>query len=191
MDRLWTPWRYSYISGEKRGRKGVPEELEGWPEDQDRDCVFCNMVAAVEWAVSAGMPRDEAEGAALIVESGHNCFLCLNRYPYSSGHVMVVPYLHMQSLAELPEEAAFEMMSTSRRAERALRQVYRPDGLNLGMNLGEAGGAGVAEHIHMHALPRWSGDTNFMSTVAGTRILPEELPVTWKKLRDAITLMRT
>jgi ATP adenylyltransferase len=187
MDRLWTPWRYSYVSGGRIGRKGVPDELAGWPEDQDLDCVMCNLAASVQWAIGTGMPREEAERAALIVETGKNCFVCLNRYPYSSGHVMVVPYAHLQSFAALPAETATELTFTAQRVETGLRSIYHPDGLNLGLNLGEAAGAGVAEHLHLHVLPRWKGDTNFMTTVADTRILPEELPVTWEKLRKTLT----
>jgi ATP adenylyltransferase len=99
---------------------------------------------------------------------------------------MVVPYLHTGSLAKLPAETAQEMIGTAQRVETALRAVYRPDGLNLGMNLGEAAGAGVAEHIHLHALPRWYGDTNFMTVTAETRVLPETLDVTWERLRAAL-----
>ncbi len=188
MDRLWTPWRYAYISGTgSERRKGVPEELSGWPADRDTGCVFCNMIAAVRWAVSAGMSLEEAERAALILEQGESCFVCLNRYPYSSGHVLVVPYAHVASLAVLPAPVAADLMTDTRRMEAALRAAYRPDGLNMGLNLGEAAGAGVAEHLHLHCLPRWSGDTNFMTVLAETRILPEELGSTWERLRAALT----
>ncbi|GAC1355741.1 MAG: HIT domain-containing protein [Acidobacteriaceae bacterium] len=188
MERLWTPWRLAYVSGESRDqRKGVPSALSGWPGQEDKGCVFCNMIAAVRWAAGTGIGLAEAERAALILEQGPSCFVCLNRYPYSTGHVLIVPYLHLASLADLPEEVAMEMMRTAQRMERALRRTYRPDGLNLGINMGEAAGAGIAEHIHLHELPRWSGDTNFMSSTAETRILPEELDVTWQKLRTLIT----
>lgn len=190
MERLWTPWRLAYISGDAREpRKGVPEELSGWP-GEDRGCVFCNMIAAVTWAIDTGMGRVEAEQAALIVDRGETCFVCLNRYPYSTGHVMIVPYLHTASLTRLPTATSTEMMVTAQRLESAIREVYRPDGLNLGMNLGEAAGAGVAEHLHLHELPRWSGDTNFMTVLAETRILPEELGVTWRKLRKVVTAVQ-
>ncbi len=186
MDRLWTPWRYAYITGEKRqgARKGVPESLEGWPGDHD--CVFCNMIAAAGWAVSAGMPSDEAERAIHLLERGQTCFMVLNGFPYNNGHLMVVPYRHESSLAALPLATAEELMRMARRAERALRQVYKPDGLNLGMNLGESAGAGVAAHLHLHALPRWTGDTNFMTVVGETRILPEMLDGSWERLRAAL-----
>lgn len=145
------------------------------------------MIASVRWAIRHGMKRDDAEEAALILEQRTNCFVCLNRFPYSTGHVLVVPYRHEASLAALDLPAAEEMIGTARRLESALRQTYRPDGLNLGINLGEAAGAGVADHLHLHQLPRWSGDTNFMTVTASTRVLPEELKVTWSRLREALT----
>lgn len=186
MDRLWTPWRYNYISGENPHgtRPGVPEALAAWPGD--RHCVFCNMIAAAAWAVQEGMPVDEAEKAIYLLERGTTCFSVLNGFPYNSGHLMVVPFEHQASLAALPLATAEEIMRMARRAERALRQAYRPQGLNLGFNLGEAAGAGVAGHLHLHALPRWSGDTNFMTVLAETRILPEMLENSWTKLREAL-----
>jgi ATP adenylyltransferase len=186
MDRLWTPWRYSYITGEKRegARKGVPAELEGWPADQDKHCVFCNMIASVDYAIKQGMPIEEAERAAHIVERSKNSFICLNAFPYGTGHVLIVPYLHTNSLAALPAETAQEIMQTMQRVEVCLEEVYHPNGFNFGLNLGQAAGAGIAEHLHVHGLPRWSGDVNFMTVVAETRVLPETLDVTWEKLRN-------
>ena len=189
MDRLWTPWRYNYITGAdertRPSRKGVAEELEAWP-GPDADCVFCNLIRSVDWAIGEGMAREDAEKAGLIVARLEVCFVCLNRFPYSSGHLMVLPYQHSDSLAKLPGATAEEMIRTAQQVETALREVYRPDGINLGMNLGEAAGAGVAEHIHLHVLPRWFGDTNFMTVTAETRVLPETLSVTWEKLRSAL-----
>jgi ATP adenylyltransferase len=141
------------------------------------------MIAAVDYAVEHGMALEAAEKAAHVVYRGQHCFICLNAYPYSTGHVMIVPYQHLASLADLPAEAAGEMMALAQRTEIALREVYRPGGINLGMNLGEAAGAGIADHIHLHELPRWVGDTNFMTVTAETRVLPEPLDVTWMKLR--------
>ena len=186
MDRLWTPWRYAYVTGADRSQRqpGVPEALAAWPGDLH--CVFCNMIAAADYAVAHGMPSAEAEAAAGILERGETCYVVLNAFPYNSGHLMVVPYLHESSLAALPAATAAEMMRLARRAERVLRTVYHPDGLNLGLNLGEAAGAGVAEHVHLHAVPRWSGDTNFMSVLAETRILPEMLADSWQRLRPAL-----
>ncbi len=188
MDRLWTPWRYQYITGAETSgrRKGVPTKLGHWPVSEDKHCVFCNMIAAMDYAIQTGMNRDEAEAAVYLVERGTNCFVCLNAYPYGTGHVMIVPYAHSNSLAALPEQVAQEMMQTMQRVERCLREVYQPDGLNFGLNLGEAAGAGIAEHLHMHGLPRWSGDVNFMTVIGETRILPERLDVTWTKLRAAL-----
>jgi ATP adenylyltransferase len=184
MDRLWTPWRYSYVSRAEKGlRKGVPLSLDSWTGDHG--CVFCNMIAAVDFAIASGMAPLQAEQAANIVYRGTHCFLCLNAFPYSTGHVMVVPYRHTDSLAVLNTAEANEMICLTQAVERCLRAVYRPDGLNFGLNLGEAAGAGVANHIHMHGLPRWSGDTNFMTVLAETRVLPESLEVTWQRLRDA------
>jgi ATP adenylyltransferase len=184
MDRLWTPWRYSYISrADKHLRKGVPAALDAWPGDLD--CVFCNMVASVDNAVASGMAVETAEQAAHIVHRGTTCFVCLNAFPYSTGHVMVVPYVHTDSLAALELAAAQEMIALAQQVERTLRHVYCPDGLNFGLNLGESAGAGVANHMHLHGLPRWSGDTNFMTVVSETRVLPETLDTTWAKLRAA------
>jgi ATP adenylyltransferase len=186
MDRLWTPWRYAYVTGASTSmtRPGVPEALDAWPGDQH--CVFCNMLAAVDYAIANGMPREEAEAAAYILERGKTCFLVLNAFPYNNGHLMVVPYEHEASLAALPVTTAIEMMTQGRRAERVLRAVYRPGGLNLGLNLGDSAGAGVADHLHLHAVPRWNADTNFMSVLGETRVLPEMLSESWRRLREAL-----
>ena len=159
MDYLWTPWRYNYVS--------TAEKASG--------CVFCNVVAAGD---------DEK---VLIVHRAKYCFVILNAYPYTPGHVMVVPYAHLDEVQKLPSEGATEMMALSQRMESVLRELYHPDGINLGMNIGKAAGAGVAGHIHMHVLPRWVADGNFMSVVGETRLLPETLDVTWKRMREAMT----
>ncbi|MEO6982956.1 MAG: HIT domain-containing protein [Edaphobacter sp.] len=190
MDRLWTPWRYSYVTkADPQARSGVPAVLGAWPPSaaEDKHCVFCNMVAAVDYAIEHGngMSRDDAEQAAHIVHRGVHCYVCLNAYPYSTGHLLIAPYLHLDSLALLSVEAAHELIVTAQRAEAALRKVYRPGGINMGLNLGEAAGAGIADHMHLHALPRWIGDTNFMTVVGETRVLPETLDVTWERLRRA------
>ena len=194
MDRLWTPWRYNYISGggaageAEDARKGVPAALREWP-GEDRKCVFCNLIGAVDWAIESGMAAEEAERAGLVVTRGETGFVCLNAFPYSSGHVLLVPYRHTDSLAKLPVAEAEEMMRMAQRVETALRAVYRPDGINLGMNLGQAAGAGVAGHLHLHVLPRWFGDVNFITATAETRILPEALEVTWRRLRKELLEM--
>jgi ATP adenylyltransferase len=183
MDLLWTPWRYRYVtSAEKATRAGVPAELDAWPGD--KGCVFCNMLAAVNYAIEQGMAVDEAEKAGGLIVRGSHCFVCLNAFPYTSGHVMVIPYEHLSSLAALPVEVAHEVIELSQKTELIFQELYKPHGVNFGMNLGEAAGAGVAGHLHMHALPRWVGDTNFMTTVAETRILPEDLETTWRRMRD-------
>ena len=157
MDYLWTPWRYTYVSG----------------ADKSVECVFCEA------------PK-EADDKALIVYRGKHCYVILNRYPYTPGHVMIVPYEHLDELRRLPVEAANEMMALSQRMETVLRELYRPDGINLGMNIGKAAGAGIAGHIHMHVLPRWVADANFISVVGETRVLPETLEVTWGKISAAM-----
>jgi ATP adenylyltransferase len=191
MDHLWTPWRYAYVTQPKdqnpdarEARVGVPAQLAAWPGDHH--CVFCNLIAAADYAIEHGMTAEEADRAANIVLRGTTCYICLNAYPYSSGHVMIVPYEHEGSLAALASETAQEMMALSQRSIRAQQHVYSPDGFNMGLNVGTAAGAGVAGHLHMHVLPRWLGDTNFMTTTAETRVLPEPLDVTWQKLRDAL-----
>ena len=192
MDRLWTPWRYNYITGADRAtadaagepvRKGVPKALEGWP-GEDRDCVFCNLIESVRWAATQRMGAEQAERAGLIVAQLGSCFVCLNAFPYASGHVLIVPYRHTDALAKLPAAEAEEMIRSAQRMEIVLRETYHPDGMNLGMNLGKAAGAGVANHIHLHQLPRWAGDTNFMTVTAETRVLPETLEATLERLRS-------
>jgi ATP adenylyltransferase len=184
MDRLWTPWRYAYITGsDKQARKGVPAELEAWPAEEDKHCVFCNLIASVDYAIAHGMAVEVAEKAANVIVRGEKCYVCLNAFPYASGHILIVPYVHSASLAELEGPVAEEIMRMAQRMETALRGVYHPDGINMGLNLGLAAGAGVAEHVHMHALPRWLGDTNCMTVTAETRILPEMLDTSWRRLR--------
>jgi ATP adenylyltransferase len=156
MDFIFTPWRYAYVSG----------------ADKANECVFC----------AASRLGDDK--AAWIVHRGTSCFIILNAYPYTSGHVMVVPYEHMDQLQKLPAKAAQEMMELTQKLEGILRDLYHPDGLNLGMNLGKAAGAGIAGHIHMHVLPRWVADANFMSVIAETRVLPEDLETTYTRLKS-------
>lgn len=157
MDRLYTPWRYQFLSAEK-----------------PVGCVFC-----------AKLAMDDRE--ALIVHRGQYCYICLNTFPYNNGHVMVVPHAHLDSLAGLPLETAHEMMDLTQRSETVLRTVYQPDGINMGLNLGAAAGAGITAHLHLHVLPRWFGDANFMTVISETRVLPEELITTWQRLRDGFS----
>lgn len=160
MDFLWTPWRYRYVA-----------ELG---KDDRGGCIFCD-------AIGLG---DDPRG--LIILRGKKNFVILNRFPYTTGHVMVVPYAHVAELSACDPATLAEMMALARRVQSALDTCYKPQGYNLGMNLGRCAGAGVAEHLHLHVLPRWMGDTNFMSTVAETRLEPEDLAVTYGKLRRAL-----
>ena len=161
MDHLWSPWRYQYLTAARAPADG---------------CIFCRMAA------EQNKGSDERN---LIVYRGVSNFVVLNRFPYTSGHLMVVPYAHAAQLNAIEEAVASELMRLTRTAEGHLRNVYRPNGLNIGMNIGESAGAGIAGHIHMHVLPRWFGDSNFMTTIGETRILPEDLDVTWKRLSEA------
>lgn len=138
-------------------------------------CLFCLQL----------QKNDDAK--ALIVYRGRYCFVILNAFPYTSGHVMVVPYEHIDQLQKLSQPAALEMILLVQRMEGILRGLYQPDGLNLGMNLGKAAGAGVEGHIHMHVLPRWVADANFMSVIGETRIVPEALEVTYRRVKDAMS----
>jgi ATP adenylyltransferase len=184
MDFLWTPWRFAYVTtADSVARPGVPASLAAWPGDHH--CVFCNLMASIDYAIAHGMKPEEAEAAGGLVYRGKHCFICLNAFPYTSGHVMVMPYAHLDRLAVLPAPTAHELIELSQRAEQALERLYHPQGFNFGLNLGQAAGAGVQGHLHLHALPRWAGDTNFMTTVAETRILPEDLETTWKRMKEA------
>ncbi len=184
MDHLWTPWRYAYVtSTDGAPRLGVPSSLAAWPGDLG--CVFCNLIASIDHAIANGMSVDEAEAAGGLILRGNHCFICLNAYPYAAGHVMVMPYAHLDRLAVLPVDAAHELIDLAQRTELVLQKLYKPHGFNFGMNVGRAAGAGVAGHLHLHALPRWTGDTNFMTTIAESRVLPEDLDVTWKRMRGA------
>jgi ATP adenylyltransferase len=154
MERLWSPWRNGYVT-----RSG---DAEG--------CVFCTA-------------QEHEEGRALILAEGPTCFVILNLYPYNSGHLMVVPRRHVGALAALDMHELTEMAQWTQRSEVALTEAYQPQGINLGMNLGRPAGAGVLDHLHVHLVPRWTGDTNFMSVVGNVRVLPEELPRTAERLR--------
>lgn len=136
-------------------------------------CVFCNALA-----------RDDGPDS-LVVQRGEYCFSILNRYPYTSGHIMIVPVIHQSSLELLDAPTRAEIMELCAVWLEILRQEYRPQGFNVGFNIGEAAGAGIEEHIHLHIVPRWNGDTNFMSTLASTRVLPEALEDTYWRLRNA------
>ena len=188
MEHLWTPWRFAYVStAETATRPGVPAKLSAWPGDLG--CVFCNLVASIDHAISKGMSPEEAEAAGGLIMRGKHCFIWLNAFPYTCGHVMVMPYAHLDRLAALPVEAAHELTDLAQLTEQALERLYHPHGFNFGMNVGQAAGAGVAGHLHLHALPRWVGDANFMTTIAETRVLPEDLETTWKRMREAFAAL--
>jgi ATP adenylyltransferase len=160
MDVLFSPWRYEYLtSGEKS-----PESF----------CVFCDLPAEDE--------RTDAE--KLIVHRARHNYIVLNKFPYISGHLLIVPFSHVSDLDRADKETTDELMDLTKRCQTVLRAAYNPQGFNLGMNLGKAAGAGVAGHIHLHIMPRWFGDTNFTTTVGETRVIPEDLATTYGKLRD-------
>jgi ATP adenylyltransferase len=161
VDRLWSPWRYKYISAAGGGEK---------PDDA---CVFCPIAA-----------DPAADDKNFVLHRARHNFVILNLYPYTSGHLMIVPYEHAADLDAVAKDATDEMMDLAKRAQSALREAYRPEGFNLGMNLGRAAGAGVAGHVHLHVLPRWAGDSNYMTTVGETRVLPEDLSMTYERLRE-------
>lgn len=154
MDRLWAPWRLSYVTAAQ-----VPAT----------DCIFCD--------ASADRPID------LVVLRGRGAYVILNLYPYNNGHLMVVPNRHLSTLAALTSDEQSELMQLTRLAEMALNEAYGPQGINVGINLGKAAGAGIENHLHIHLVPRWSGDTNFMTAVGQTRVLPEDLGATAARLR--------
>ncbi len=158
MDYLWTPWRYQYVAD---------------PSKDDR-CIFCEALAAGD------------DVRRLIVFRGQKNFIILNQFPYTTGHSMVVPYEHVAELSACDPQTLAEMMRLAQRLQSALAALYSPQGYNLGMNLGRSAGAGVASHLHLHVLARWTGDASFMTTVGETRLHPEELSLTYEKLRKAL-----
>ncbi len=162
MDRLWSPWRYDYI-------KSGGDSTSG----KSKDCVFCEILNS---------PATDEE-KFILHRAGHN-FVILNIYPYISGHLMIVPFAHIADLDKASKAATDELMDLTKHCQTALRQVYQPDGFNAGMNFGKAAGAGVAEHFHLHLLPRWIGDANFMTTIGETRTIPESLQTTYEKLKN-------
>ena len=155
--RLWAPWRLDYIKGPK------PDE-----------CIFCTK------------PAHGDDAAVHILERGERCFSMLNAYPYNNGHVMIAPYEHAASTEALEAPALLELMTLANRSLAALREAYEPDGFNLGINQGKIAGAGFDEHVHLHVVPRWGADTNFMPVIASTRVLPESLDGSYEALSTAL-----
>lgn len=160
LERLWAGWRLAYI-----------DDVVATRTDSDI-CIFCAL---------AELDDDEA----MILERTEHTFVVMNAYPYTSGHVMAVPVRHIETLVDLTGDEAATLMHATQRATAAIGAAYRPDGINVGANIGTAAGAGIPGHVHVHALPRWAGDTNFLTSVAETRVLPEALPASYEKLRDA------
>ena len=152
---MWSPWRYRYVSTHQPG-----------------ECIFCAKIA------------ENADEKNYIVFRGEKNFVLLNLFPYTTGHLMIAPYAHVPSLEESDPIALEEMMRLTQRAEVALRKVYNPTGFNMGLNIGQSAGAGIAGHIHMHVLPRWPGDASFITTIGETRVLPEDLGTTYQRVRE-------
>lgn len=157
MQHIWTPWRMKYIQENKK----------------DSDCIFCQALTQPDGSDN------------LVLFRGENVFVILNRYPYTSGHVMVVPMIHKPILEELDAIIRVEIMELTTQCVAVLRAVYHPEGFNIGMNIGAIAGAGIADHVHMHIVPRWAGDTSFMSTLGQTRVLPESLEETYQRILNA------
>ena len=162
MKHLWAPWRMEYIENH---------------EKQD-GCVFCTAQARADGTEN------------LIAFRGKNAYVILNRYPYTSGHLMVIPFIHKPTLEELDPSTRMEMMELTSQCMTVLRNIYKPQGFNMGANIGEAAGAGVRGHVHIHILPRWAGDTNFMSALGETRVLPEALEDTYKRVHEGFLIDR-
>jgi ATP adenylyltransferase len=154
LEHLWSPWRLAYITGGAN----------------PGGCVFCSAL-------------DDPEADSLVVHRGKTCFVILNLFPYNNGHLMVIPNRHIASLTAATHDELCELIELTRVSEAAIADVFAPHGLNMGINLGKPAGAGILDHVHMHVVPRWNGDTNFMTVVGRTRVLPEELPATAAKLR--------
>ena len=153
MKYLWAPWRMQYIEGEK-----------------PKGCIFCEK------------PKEQRDRENLILYRAPRTYVILNRYPYNTGHLMVVPYDHVDRLEALPDEVLLELLQNTRRCLAALRQAFSPEGFNVGFNLGKVAGAGIEEHLHIHIVPRWSGDTNFMPVLAETKVIPQDLATTYEVL---------
>ena len=158
MKRLWSPWRMKYIEN----------------HEKEEGCIFCNALSCTE---------DNEEN--LILKRGEKAFVIVNLYPYTSGHIMVAPMAHQPSLELLDPDTRAEMMEMVSESMVVLKKIYHPQAFNVGANIGKAAGAGVPDHVHMHIVPRWAGDTNFMSTLGETRVLPESLEETYKRIRKA------
>ena len=165
MERLWTPWRLAYVAG----------------SDDSAGCVFCPSTRETPNARSGPASADSFD--ALVVYRGTACYVILNLFPYNNAHLLIVPARHVATLAEATSEERRELIDLASVAETAITEAYAPHGMNMGINLGKPAGAGIPGHLHLHVVPRWNGDTNFMTVVGQTRVLPEELPQTANRLR--------
>ena len=166
LEHLWAGWRQAYIKGETSPQSSV-ETPEG-----------LSIFSAIE---QSGLPDEQT----LIIHRGETCFVLLNVYPYTTGHTMVIPLREVEALTDLTPQEYEELWQLVKKTVQSLEEAYAPDGINVGLNQGTAAGAGIPDHLHVHCLPRWSGDTNFSTTVAGARVLPESLTDTWTRLREA------
>jgi ATP adenylyltransferase len=175
LEHLWAGWRYQYVaSATEAERHATGTEGLGSGDGPDGLCVFCRIIASGPPSVDNG-----------IVWRGLHAVVLLNAYPYASGHVLVMPLRHVRTLGELDQAESAQIWGATMMSLQAVEDAYKPDGINLGANVGRAAGAGIPQHVHLHVVPRWSGDTNFMTTVAGVRVLPESLPDSWRKMTAA------
>lgn len=176
LEHLWAGWRNAYVTGAAVGSPAGSPTDGAHPEAADAPdrCVFCRIAASGPPSITTG-----------VLWVGRTALVVLNAYPYTSGHLMAIPLRHVGSLGDLSEEEASELWAAARLGVTAQEAAYGPEGINLGANLGEAAGAGIPRHLHLHAVPRWKGDTNFMTAVADTRVLPETLGSSWERLTAA------
>jgi ATP adenylyltransferase len=192
LDILWSPWRMAYINADSAGAGGsaagaantdeAPPAARAAPSEPPAEvvkCIFCRYAGQAP-------AHDRAN---LLLLRGAQCFVILNRYPYNSAHLMIVPYRHLHDVTRLSAEECGEMMALLQRMVAALDAEYHPQGFNVGMNLGATAGAGIADHLHMHVVPRWTGDTNFMPVVGQTKVLPEALEQTYDRLKTRLDQM--
>lgn len=159
MEQLWAPWRMRYIE----------------TADRPDGCIFCTK------------PEEQADEENLILARGERCFIIMNAFPYSNGHLMISPYRHTANLDDLEDDELLELMTMTRRAVNTLKSAFKPDGFNIGVNMGRIAGAGIADHVHIHVVPRWSGDTNFMTVLGDIRVIPESLAVVYGRLKEHLT----
>ncbi|MEA2104340.1 MAG: HIT domain-containing protein [Candidatus Cloacimonadota bacterium] len=157
MNKLYSPWRIDYILREK-----------------EKGCIFCNK------------PADENDEKHLILKRGLHSYIIMNLYPYNNAHLMVVPFRHVNDLTDLNDDEILEVFRMTKIAEIGLKKAYNPDGFNIGINIGKAAGAGISDHLHIHIVPRWNGDTNFITTIGETRVIPENMQVAFQKLKKAL-----